>query len=141
MSNRRKLGRGRVTDFAPNCPDPMHQLVMLAGPRRVKELTAYHWPLDMAVFDALLDLPESKHPAAVRLLHKIQPADRTPEQFKESLEHATEVLYALYFGLADEHACGECKAGQHCDRADPVACWCTKCDPELDDETREAISR
>jgi hypothetical protein len=44
MSNRRKPRRGNVADYVPDCPDPFHRLVMLAGERRVKEATDHGIP-------------------------------------------------------------------------------------------------
>jgi hypothetical protein len=111
----------------------MHRLIMLAGQKEVRYLADHGWPMDIAIFNELLDLPESVHPQAVRLMHDMQPGHRTREQLDFSLTHATEVLFAFFTGLCDHHACASCKADHHCERDDPIACWCTKCDPELTD--------
>jgi hypothetical protein len=140
MSNRRKPRRGRLTDFVPDCPDPMHRLVMLAGTHNVKELTDHGWPMPIAVFDALLDLPANMHPRAVQIMHDMQPGDRTAEQLKFSLDNASQMLFAFFSGLCQEYACASCKTERHCNRADPIACWCPACDPELDDDVREWVT-
>jgi hypothetical protein len=143
MSKKRKPNRkpGRITSHVPGCPDPMHRLVMLAGTKRVKAACNHGWPIPIAVFDALLDLPDAMHPQAVRILGEMQPGARTAEQMEFSLDNASGVLLAIFASLCSEYACSSCKAHRHCDRSDPVACWCPECDPELDDDYRAWAAR